>query len=46
MADKETGLNIPVSAYADKDSAKSAINELTKGVLSSQPCLTSSAYKS
>lgn len=35
MADKETGLNIPVSAYADKDSAKSAINELTKGVLSS-----------
>lgn len=35
MADKETGLFIPVSAYADKDSAKSAINELTKGVLSS-----------
>ena len=35
MADKETGLFIPVSAYADKDSAKSAINELTKGILSS-----------
>lgn len=35
MADKETGLNIPVSAVADKDSAKEAINELTKGVLSS-----------
>lgn len=35
MADKETGLNIPVSAVADKDSAKEAVNELTKGVLSS-----------
>ena len=35
MADKETGLIIPVSAYADKDSAKAAVNELTKGVLSS-----------
>ena len=35
MADKETGLNIPVSAYADKDSAKEAVNELTKGVLKS-----------
>lgn len=35
MADKETGLQIPVSAYADKDSVKEAINELTKGVLSS-----------
>ena len=35
MADKETGLNIPVSAIADKDSAKEAVNELTKGVLSS-----------
>lgn len=35
MADKETGLNIPVSAYADKNSAKEAVNELTKGVLSS-----------
>ena len=35
MADKETGLNIPVSAVADKDSAKEAINELTKGILSS-----------
>ena len=33
MADKETGLNIPVSAVADKDSAKEAVNELTKGVL-------------
>ena len=35
MADKETGLNIPVSAVADKDSAKEAVNELTKGILSS-----------
>ncbi len=35
MADKETGFVIPVSAYADKDSAKAAISELTKGVLSS-----------
>ena len=35
MADKEIGLNIPVSAYADKDSAKEAVNELTKGVLKS-----------
>ncbi len=35
MADKEAGLNIPVSAVADKDSAKEAVNELTKGVLSS-----------
>lgn len=35
MADKEIGLNIPVSAVADKDSAKEAVNELTKGVLSS-----------
>lgn len=35
MADKETGLNIPVSAVADKDSAKEAVNELAKGVLSS-----------
>lgn len=35
MADKETGLNIPVSAVADKNSAKEAINELTKDVLSS-----------
>lgn len=35
MADKETGLIIPVSAYADKDSAKAAMNELTKSVLSS-----------
>lgn len=35
MADKETGLNIPVSAVADKESAKEAVNELTKGILSS-----------
>ena len=35
MAEKETGLNIPVSAYADKDSAKEAVSELSKGVLSS-----------
>ena len=35
MADKETGLNIPVSAVADKNSAKEAVNELTKDVLSS-----------
>lgn len=35
MADKETGLNITVSAVADKNSAKEAVNELTKGVLSS-----------
>ena len=35
MADKETGLNIPVSAVADKNSAKEAVNELAKGVLSS-----------
>ena len=35
MADKETGLNIPVSAVADKDSAKEAVSELAKGVLSS-----------
>ena len=35
MADLETGLNIPVSAYADKDSAKEAVNDLTKGILSS-----------
>ena len=35
MADKETGVNIPVSAVADKPSAKEAVNELTKGVLSS-----------
>ena len=35
MADKETGLNIPVSAVADKNSAKEAVNELTKNVLSS-----------
>ena len=35
MADLETGLNIPVGAYADKDSAKEAVNDLTKGVLSS-----------
>lgn len=35
MADKETGLNIPVSAVADKNSAKGAVNELTKDVLSS-----------
>ncbi|MDE6946285.1 MAG: hypothetical protein K2P14_03780 [Anaeroplasmataceae bacterium] len=35
MADKETGLNIPVSAYADKNSAKEAVNDLTKGILNS-----------
>lgn len=35
MADKETGLNIPVSAYADENSAKKAVNDLVKGVLSS-----------
>ena len=35
MADLETGLNIPVSAYADKDSAKEAVDNLTKSVLSS-----------
>ena len=35
MADKETGLNIPVNAVANKDSAKEAANELTKNVLSS-----------
>lgn len=35
MADLETGLNIPVSAFADKDSAKEAVNDLTKGVLNS-----------
>lgn len=35
MADKETGLNITVSAVADKNSAKEAVNELTKDVLSS-----------
>ena len=35
MADKETGLNIPVSAYADENSAKDAVKDLQKGVLSS-----------
>ena len=33
MADKETGLNIPISAYADEDSAKKAVQDLTKSVL-------------
>lgn len=33
MADMETGLNIPVGAYADEDSAKKAIQDLTKSVL-------------
>ena len=33
MADIETGLGIPVSAYADKDSAKKAIQDLTKSIL-------------
>lgn len=32
MADKETGLNIPVSAVADKNSAKEAVNELVSDV--------------
>ena len=35
MADKETGLNIPVNAVANKNSAKEAVNELGKNVLSS-----------
>lgn len=35
MADLETGLNIPVSAYADKNSAEKATNDLIKGVLNS-----------
>lgn len=33
MADIETGLGIPVSAYADEDSAKKAIQDLTKSIL-------------
>ena len=33
MADKETGLGIPVSAYADENSAKKAIQDLTKSIL-------------
>ena len=33
MADIETGLSIPVSAYADEDSAKKAIQDLTKSIL-------------
>ena len=33
MADIETGLNIPIGAYADEDSAKKAIQDLTKSIL-------------
>ena len=33
MADRETGLNIPIGAYADENSAKKAIQDLIKSVL-------------
>lgn len=35
MADKETGLNIPIGAYADEKSAEQAVKNITKKVDSS-----------
>ena len=35
MADKETGLNIPIGAYADENSAEKAVKDITKKIDSS-----------
>lgn len=35
MADEKTGLNIPISAYADEDSAKKAVKDISKAIDSS-----------